>query len=90
LWTMMRQQVTVPKHHGANFPHHCIPANPVLRPTNLEMDKVVSGLCMLENLLPGPINPLLPPRSIHLHGEILMENRKNHGRMKGIVRMSIG
>jgi hypothetical protein len=54
------------------------------------MDKVVSGLHMLENLLPGPLSPLLPPRSIHLHGEILMENRKNHGRMKGTAWMSTG
>jgi hypothetical protein len=54
------------------------------------MEKVVSGLHMLENLLPGPLSPLLTPRSIHLHCEILMENRKNHGRMKGTAWMSAG
>jgi hypothetical protein len=54
------------------------------------MDKVVSGLHMVENLLPGHLSPLLPPGSIHLHGEILMENRKNHGRMKGTAWMSTG
>ena len=45
---------------------------------------------MLEDLLPGPLSPLLPPGSIHLHGAILMENRKNHGRMKGTAWMSTG
>ena len=27
-WTMMRQQVTVPNYHGADFPHHCFPILP--------------------------------------------------------------
>ncbi len=53
-------------------------SNPVLRPTDSDMDKVISSLHKLENLLPGPLSPLLPPGSIHLHGEILMENGKNH------------
>ncbi len=44
---------------------------------------------MLENLLPGPLSPLLPPGSIHLHGEILIENR-NCRRMKGTAWMSTG
>jgi len=65
-------------------------SNPVLRPTESDMEKVVSSLHLLENLLPGPLSPLLPPGSIHLHGEILMENRKNHGRMKGTAWMSTG
>jgi hypothetical protein len=63
-------------------------SNPVLRLTESDMEKVVSGLHMLENLLLGPLSPLLQPGSIHLHGEILMENRKNHGRMKGTAWMS--
>jgi hypothetical protein len=54
------------------------------------MDKIVSILQMLESLLPGPLSPSLSPGSIHLHGEILMENRKNQGRMKGSVWMSTG
>jgi hypothetical protein len=37
------------------------------------MEKVVSGLHKLETLLSGALNPLLPPGSIHLHGEILIE-----------------
>ena len=77
---------------GSKLPWCQFPAslrsNPVMRPTDSDMDKAVSGLHMLENLLPGPLSPLLPPGSIHLHGEILMENRKNHGRMKGTAWMS--
>jgi hypothetical protein len=65
-------------------------SNPILRPTELDMEKVVSGLLMLENLLPGPLSPFLPLGSIHLHGEILMENRKNHGRMKRTAWMKAG
>jgi hypothetical protein len=79
---------------GSKFPWCQFPTslryNPVVRPTNSDMNKVVSGLHMLENLLPGPLSPLLPPGSIHLHGEILMENRKNHGMMKGTAWMSTG
>jgi hypothetical protein len=79
---------------GSKSPWSRFPAslhsNPVLRPNNSDINKVVSGLHMLENLLPGPLSPLLPPGSIHLHGEILMENRKNHGRMKGTAWMSTG
>jgi hypothetical protein len=54
------------------------------------MDKAVSGLHMFENLLPAPLSPLLPPGFIHLHGEILMENRKGQGRMKGTAWMRTG
>ena len=42
-------------------------SNPVLQPTDSDMDKVVCVLHMFENLLPGPLSPLLPPKSIHLH-----------------------
>ena len=45
---------------------------------------------MLEDLLPGPLSPLLPPGSIHLHDEILMEDSEKHKRMKGKARMSTG
>jgi hypothetical protein len=65
-------------------------SNPVLQPTNSDMDKFVSGLHLLENHLSGPLSPLQPPGSIHLQGEILMENRKNHKRMKGTPVMSTG
>ncbi len=65
-------------------------SNPVLRPTKSDIEKVISGLHMLKNHLPGPLSPLLPPGSIHLHGENPMKNRKNHGRMKGTVWMSTG
>ena len=64
--------------------------DPVLRPTNSDFDKVVSGLHMLEILLPGPLSPLLPPGSTHLHGEILMGNRKKRGRIKGTAWMNTG
>jgi hypothetical protein len=53
--------------------------DPVLQPSNSDMDKVNTGLYMLDNLLPGPLRPLLPPGFIHLHGEILLENGKNTG-----------
>jgi hypothetical protein len=49
----------------------------VLQPSDSDMDKVNAGLYMLDNLLPGPLRPLLPPGFIHLHGEILLENGKN-------------
>jgi hypothetical protein len=65
-------------------------SNPFLRPTNLDIDKVVSGLHMLENLLSEPLSPLLPLGAKHMHGEIPMENRKNHGRMKGTAWLSTG
>jgi hypothetical protein len=65
---------------GSKLPWCQFPAslrsNPVMRPTDSDMDKAVSGLHMLENLLPGPLSPLLPPGSIHLHSEILMEKEK--------------
>ncbi len=59
--------MTVPNHHGAD---------PVLRHMDSDMDKVVTGLYMLEKLLPGPLSPLPSPGSIYLHGEIFMDNKK--------------
>ena len=54
------------------------------------MVKAFSGLDMLHNLLPAPLSPLLPPGSIHLHGEMHMNNRKVHGSMNGKKWMSTG
>ena len=60
------------------------------RLSDRDMSDVFIGLDLLENLLPLPINPVLPPGSIHVRGEMLMKSRRDHGIMKGKGWMSTG
>jgi hypothetical protein len=53
------------------------------RLSDRDMSDVFIGLDLLENLLPLPINPMLPPGSIHVRGEMIIKSRRDHGIMKG-------
>ena len=84
----------VPESDGSNSDWCRFPASlhteTKMRPTDSDMVKAFSGLDLLHNLLPAPLSPLLPPGSIHLHGEMHMNNRKVHGSMNGKKWMSTG